>query len=137
MKIYDISQEIFTCQVYPGDPSPEKITLNSMDNGDLYNLTAFSMCAHNGTHIDAPFHFIKDGKTVDKMNLESFIGMAYVIKHEGIVSAIMRLKNGMTGTVHQDHESLRKDQAAFVVYCTAFPIAPSSEFASEDGRSQE
>ena len=88
MKIYDISQEVFTCQVYPGDPSPEKITLNSMDNGDLYNLTAFSMCAHNGTHIDAPFHFIKDGKTVDKMNLESFIGMAYVVEHEGIVSAI-------------------------------------------------
>ena len=87
MKIYDISQEVFTCQVYPGDPSPEKITLNSMDSGDLYNLTAFSMCAHNGTHIDAPFHFIKDGKTVDNMNLESFIGMAYVVKHEGIVSA--------------------------------------------------
>ena len=87
MKIYDISQEIFTCQVYPGDPSPKKITLNSMDNGDLYNLTAFSMCAHNGTHIDAPFHFIKDGKTVDKMNLESFVGMSYVVEHQGIVLA--------------------------------------------------
>lgn len=87
MKIYDISQEVFTCQVYPGDPSPEKITLNSMDNGDLYNLTAFSMCAHNGTHIDAPFHFIKDGKTVDKMHLESFVGMAYVVEHQGIVLA--------------------------------------------------
>lgn len=39
--------------------------ISSMEKGDLYNLTAFSMCAHNGTHIDAPFHFIKDGKTVD------------------------------------------------------------------------
>ncbi len=64
MKIHDISQEIFNCQIYPGDPIPEKKTLCSMENGDLYNLTAFSMCAHNGTHIDAPFHFIKDGKTV-------------------------------------------------------------------------
>jgi arylformamidase len=58
-----------------------------MENGDLYNLTAFSMCAHNGTHIDAPFHFIKDGKTVDAVDLEAFIGMAYVAEHQGVVSA--------------------------------------------------
>lgn len=87
MKIYDISQEVFTCQVYSGDPIPKKITLNSMDNGDLYNLTAFSMCAHNGTHIDASYHFIKDGNTVDKINLEAVIGMAYVVEYEGIISA--------------------------------------------------
>ena len=43
MKIYDISQEVFSCQVYPGDPAPEKEMLNSMEKGDLYNLTAFRM----------------------------------------------------------------------------------------------
>ena len=85
MKIYDISQEVFTSQVYPGDPEPQKKTLVSMKNGDLYNLTAFSMCAHNGTHIDAPFHFIEDGKTVDAISLEVFVGMAYVAEHHGIV----------------------------------------------------
>ena len=58
-----------------------------MEKGDLYNLTAFSMCAHNGTHIDAPFHFIKDGKTVDSVSLDTFIGMAYVAEYNGIVSA--------------------------------------------------
>ena len=86
MKIHDISQEIFNCQIYPGDPIPEKKTLCSMENGDLYNLTAFSMCAHNGTHIDAPFHFIKDGKTVDSISLDALIGMAYVVEYHGIVS---------------------------------------------------
>ena len=86
MKIYDISQEIFTCQIYPGDPTPEKKVLSSMEKGDLYNLTAFSMCAHNGTHIDAPFHFIKDGKTVNQISLEAFVGMAYVAEHQGIVT---------------------------------------------------
>ena len=86
MKIYDISQEIFSCEVYPGDPTPKKETLSSTKNGDLYNLTAFSMCAHNGTHIDAPFHFFKDGKTVDAICLEAFVGMAYVAEHRGIVS---------------------------------------------------
>ena len=86
MKIYDISQEVFSCQVYPGDPAPEKKVLSSMEKGDLYNLTAFVMCAHNGTHIDAPFHFLKDGKTVDAVCLEAFVGMAYVAEHRGIVS---------------------------------------------------
>ena len=86
MKIYDISQEVFSGQVYPGDPAPEKEMLSIMENGDLYNLTAFIMCAHNGTHIDAPFHFLKDGKTVDAIGLEALVGMAYVAEHQGIVS---------------------------------------------------
>ena len=87
MKIYDISQEVFGCQVYPGDPAPEKRTLSLMEKGDLYNLTAFDMCAHNGTHIDAPFHFLKDGKTVDDLPLETFVGMAFVAERHGIVRA--------------------------------------------------
>ena len=63
-----------------------KKSLSSMEKGDLYNLTAFSMCAHNGTHIDAPFHFLKDGKTVDAICPEVFVGMAYVAEHQGSVS---------------------------------------------------
>ena len=87
MKIYDISQEVFSCAVYPGDPKPEKKTLCATAAGDLYNLTAFSMCAHNGTHIDAPFHFIGDGKTVDQMDLSIFVGDCFVARHTGDVSA--------------------------------------------------
>lgn len=87
MKIYDISQEVFNCQVYPGDPEPEREILNSMEAGGLYNLTAFRMCAHNGTHVDAPAHFIRDGKTVDQMGLEAFVGPAYVAEHQGVVTA--------------------------------------------------
>ena len=86
MKVYDISQEVFGCKVYPNDPMPEKIVLKSMQKGDVYNLTAFNMCAHNGTHIDAPFHFIKDGKTIDEICLEAFVGMAYVTEHHGLVT---------------------------------------------------
>ena len=86
MKIYDISQEVFSCKVYPGDPAPEKTVLSSMEQGNLYNLTALCMCAHNGTHIDAPFHFLRDGKTVDAICLEAVVGMAYVAEHQGIVS---------------------------------------------------
>ena len=87
MKIYDISQEVFSCAVYPGDPEPEKVTLSSTAEGDLYNLSSFAMCAHNGTHIDAPFHFLNNGKTVDQMDLSHFVGDCYVARHEGDVTA--------------------------------------------------
>ena len=87
MKIYDISQEVFSCAVYPGDPKPEKQTLSSTAAGDLYNLTAFSMCAHNGTHIDVPFHFLGDGKTVEQMDLEHFVGDCFLARHHGPVTA--------------------------------------------------
>ena len=43
MKIYDISQEVFSCQVYPDDPTPKKNALKSMENGEVYNLTECSM----------------------------------------------------------------------------------------------
>lgn len=86
MKIYDISQEVFSCTVYPGDPAPERQALCRMENGDLYNLTAFRMCAHNGTHLDAPYHFFKDGKTVEQLPLESCVGPCYVAAYDGAMT---------------------------------------------------
>ena len=86
MKYYDITQEVFSSRVYPGDPAPKRELLASMAAGDLYDLTVFSMCAHNGTHIDAPRHFIKDGKTVDQLSLEALLGECYVVSYEGCLT---------------------------------------------------
>ena len=85
--IIDISQEVFSCRVYPGDPAPEKKRLLSIADGDPCNLTALSMCAHNGTHIDAPFHFINEGKTVDQIPTSVFAGPAYVTRQSGELAA--------------------------------------------------
>lgn len=87
MRIYDISQEVFGCAVYPGDPHPERETKLKISDGAMCNLSAFSMCAHNGTHVDAPLHFIDGGKSVDQLPLDQFIGYAYVAEHEGPVLA--------------------------------------------------
>ena len=114
MKIYDISQEVFSCRVYPGDPTPEKKTLSSMEKGELYNLTAFHMCAHNGTHIDAPFHFLKDGKTVDQLRLEAVVGMACVVQHQGVVSgedAVRILKKAKESSAEGAKRILIKGEA--------------------------
>ena len=85
--IYDITQPLFECTVFPGDPKPEKKVVMRIADGDICNLTSFAMCAHNGTHVDAPYHFIDDGKGIDKVSLEKFIGPAYVEAHEGDVTA--------------------------------------------------
>ena len=85
--IYDITQELFSCAVYPGDPAPVRKVLADMSKGDVINLTAFSMCAHNGTHLDAPAHFIKGGKTIDEVDPTAYLGMCYVTRHEGDVTA--------------------------------------------------
>lgn len=87
MKIYDISQEVFGCEVYPGDPSPERIVKLSIKDGGVCNLTAFSMCAHNGTHVDAPFHFIDGSDTIDQVDLKNFVGYCYVTSNEGEMTA--------------------------------------------------
>ena len=85
--IIDISQEVRSCKVWPGDPAPQPNRLRDMTKGDLFNLHSFSMCAHNGTHVDAPLHFIRDGKSIDQLPLEAMVGACYVQRHEGEVTA--------------------------------------------------
>lgn len=85
--IYDITQPLFECEVFPGDPAPEKQVVMSTADGDICNLTSFAMCAHNGTHVDAPYHFLQNGKGIGEVDLEKFIGPAYVEHHDGVVTA--------------------------------------------------
>ncbi len=85
--IIDISQEVFSCTVFPGDPQPERKKLMEIKNGDVCNLTGISMCVHNGTHVDAPYHFIDSGKTIDQAGLVPFVGRCFVTEHQGDVTA--------------------------------------------------
>ncbi len=78
--ILDISQEVFSSHVYPGNPAPEHWFVKTLAEGGSCNLSAISMCAHNGTHVDAPFHFLSDGKTIDQVGLEPFVGRCYVTR---------------------------------------------------------
>ena len=85
--IIDISQEVFSCKVFPGDPAPTAQRVLSIEKGDICKLTSFSMCAHNGTHVDAPFHFLPNGNTIEKVDLDAFVGDCFVTYHEGNVTA--------------------------------------------------
>ncbi len=86
MLLYDISTEILTAKVYEGDPKPEYRYIKSIESGDDYNLSEFSMCTHNATHIDAPFHFDTDGKRIGEMRLSTFYGKCTVVTIKGILT---------------------------------------------------
>ena len=85
MKIIDISREIFSTPVYPGDPVPQKRLVSSMEKGASYNLSLLTMGVHNATHVDAPKHFLADGSTVEQLPLEAVVGEVFVAEHEGEV----------------------------------------------------
>jgi arylformamidase len=81
MKLYDITLPITNyLPVWPGDPSVSLIMSSSIAKGDKCNITSIQMGAHTGTHIDAPYHFLKDGATTDTIPIETFIGPCVVIE---------------------------------------------------------
>jgi len=54
---------------------------------DGYNLTNIYICVHNGTHIDAPCHFVENGKSVAELPLDAFFGDCTVVSADGVVDA--------------------------------------------------
>lgn len=65
---------------WPSDPAVSIKRARDMDRGDDINLSAVSMGAHTGTHMDAPLHFINGAVGIDRVPLETVIGRARVIQ---------------------------------------------------------
>ena len=78
--IYDISLTIEPdLPTWPGDPALVMTRVKKMEEGSNSNVTRLDMGVHTGTHIDAPFHFVMDGGTVENIPLETLIGPTQVI----------------------------------------------------------
>jgi arylformamidase len=81
MTIYDISVPIRQkMPTWPGDPAVKVSLAMSMVRGDGANVSALSMGAHTGTHLDAPFHMVQGGKTVDQLDLQTLVGPCRVFQ---------------------------------------------------------
>lgn len=79
MSIIDISVALRDdMPVWPGSVDFEIRRQMSMGNGDACNLSNMRIDLHMGTHVDAPLHFIRDGKAVDELSLEIFNGPVFV-----------------------------------------------------------
>ena len=79
--IYDITQEIFSGKVWPGDLVPHYRRVCTLEQGAIATASEFSMNAHNATHIDAPFHRLIGGKAIEELSLESCFGECEVISY--------------------------------------------------------
>ena len=77
-----------TTPIYEGDAPLKFDFLKDMRRGDALTLSAYSMGAHSGTHIDAPMHFVRDGAPIDQVPLEPLMGPARVIDIPDAVQSI-------------------------------------------------
>ena len=79
-KFYDISVSLGKESiVFPGDTPYGRTMVQNLVDGDDCNLSGITMSAHAGTHVDAPYHFFKNGKTIDRFPVEKFILSARVV----------------------------------------------------------
>ena len=85
MNIIDISSDLLTAEVYPGDPEPRVHAISRIDNDDEFDVTALYACLHTGTHVDAPSHIFSREedphfyRTIDQVPVEKFIGPVTVV----------------------------------------------------------
>lgn len=78
-KVIDLSVEIYDgAPTMPMDPKCSVSEHCNLDNLG-YNLTRLTISTHQGTHLDAPYHFFYDGTTVDKIDPARFIVRAIKI----------------------------------------------------------
>jgi arylformamidase len=122
-----------TTPIYAGDAPLKFEFLKDMRKGDGFTLSAYSMGAHSGTHIDAPMHFVRDGASIEQLSLASLIGAARVIdipddvqsidaaelnRHDwrGAPRVIFRTRSSLRGwmassTFHRDFAYIAPDAA--------------------------
>jgi len=76
----DISTPVRTgMAVWPGDPPTQVSRVLDLERGDPCTLTRIEMCAHAGTHMDAPAHCLPGGPGMDALPLDVGMGRARVI----------------------------------------------------------
>jgi len=91
VKIQDISVLVQNgMPTWPGDPKLSLQLANSIARGDVANVTRIEMGAHTGTHMDAPFHFIANGRGIDQLPLDVLIGPCRVFDLRGDPGHITR-----------------------------------------------
>ena len=91
MRIHDISVLVHEgTPTWPGDPKLSMELASSQAKGDPANITRIKMGVHTGTHVDAPYHFHKNGVGADRLPLEVLIGPCRVFDLSGLTGPITR-----------------------------------------------
>ena len=89
MKIHDISLSISkNLPTWPGDPAVFLERVSKIEDGANANVSRLDISVHTGTHLDAPYHFLEDGTTVETLPLDVLIGEAQVVQFADSVDVI-------------------------------------------------
>ncbi|MBN2503615.1 MAG: cyclase family protein [Anaerolineales bacterium] len=89
MRTYDITLTISPdLVVWPGDPAVELERVEKIEAGADANVSRINMGVHTGTHVDAPYHFLENGGTVENLDLKMLVGRAYVLHVDDKVDVI-------------------------------------------------
>jgi arylformamidase len=89
MKFWDISLPISQgIPVWPGDPEISIKRVSKIEDGANANVSRMDIGCHTGTHVDAPYHFLPDGKTIETLPLDALIGPVQVIRIPDDISVI-------------------------------------------------
>lgn len=82
-KIVDLSLPLNNdLPIFPGDPEPNIRPATTIAKHG-YNTSYLDIGSHTGTHVDAPFHFREEGKTIDRLPFEHFMGEGVLIPVTG------------------------------------------------------
>jgi arylformamidase len=85
VRIFDVTVPISeTTPVQPGESRIEIDKLSRIALGDQENTSRVHLGTHTGTHVDAPFHAVQQGLTVDKLPLDLLMGSAFVAEVDEI-----------------------------------------------------
>lgn len=104
-RFYDITVPISSdLLLWPGDPQVEIIQVSAIAQGAESNVSQLRMSVHTGTHIDAPKHFLEDGKTIDQIDLQKLTGLVFVMVFGDETSVITK----ETLEQHRDFMALKK-----------------------------
>ncbi len=89
MKYFDVTLTIHEgMPVWPGDDEVVLLRRSKIEDGAHANVSFFSMSAHTGTHVDAPYHFIANGSGVDQLSLDVLMGSVEVVEIENEINVI-------------------------------------------------
>ena len=113
MKIYDLSPEISEKMVvYKNKPrnKPKIKVIRTIKKGDIANESVFVLYAHTGSHVDAPYHFLNEGITIEKLSLDKFMGKAIVLD-------LTKIKNGIKKS-HLENSKLKIQKNTIVLLKT-------------------
>ncbi|MCH5191808.1 MAG: cyclase family protein [Oscillospiraceae bacterium] len=144
MKFIDISRDVMTAEVFKGDPAPKLERVQKIDENSEYNLSKISMCLHNGTHMDAPLHFLPDGNDICTVPPDAFFGPCVVVEVPPILitgsyveeyfprnTKRVLIKSGGKAFLHESAASELSYMGYYLVGTDALTVEPEGS----DGRS--